>query len=74
MKSGSEIIGIVLMGEGEGKQSMHFLVNKELLPHAIVNINIPINDYLHVGVFYFILFLFISLFFLLFYLFIHQYQ
>jgi hypothetical protein len=46
------------MGEGEGKQSMHFLVNKELLPHAIVNINIPINDYLHVGVFYFILFYF----------------
>jgi hypothetical protein len=49
------------MGEGEGKQSMHFLVNKELLLHVIANINIPINDYLHVGVWYFILCFFISL-------------
>jgi hypothetical protein len=35
----------------KGKQSLHFVVDDELLPHAIVNI--PNDENIHFGVYYF---------------------
>jgi hypothetical protein len=68
-----------------GKHSLHFVVDNELLPHAIVNI--PNNEKIHIGVFhifsyyfiylfiyFYLLYYFIYLFILLFiYLFIYLY-
>jgi hypothetical protein len=39
------------------KHSLHFVVDDELLPHAIVNI--PNNENIHIGVYYFILFIYL---------------
>jgi hypothetical protein len=51
-----------------GKNSLHFVVDDELLPHAIVNI--PDKENIHIGVCHIILFyLFIYLYFII-YLFI----
>jgi hypothetical protein len=57
--SNSFVIGILDMRKG--KHSLHFLVNDELIPHAIINI--PNNEKMHIGVFfYFILYYFNYLF------------
>jgi hypothetical protein len=42
------------------KHSLHFVVDDELLPHAIVNI--PNNEKMHIGVFHIILFIYLFIF------------
>jgi hypothetical protein len=44
----------------KGKHSLHFIVDSELLPHTIVNI--PNNENIHIGVYYFIFYSFIYLY------------
>jgi hypothetical protein len=59
INSGAIISGILDMRMG--KQSLHFLLDDELIPLAVVNI--PNNEKMHFGVFYFIyLFIFYYLF------------
>jgi hypothetical protein len=52
----------------KGKHTLHCLDNDELLPFAVVNI--PDNEKIHFGVFYFIFFIyfFISLFIYLYFI------
>jgi hypothetical protein len=54
---GTVVTGI--LDRRSGKHNLHFLVDVELLPHAIVNIP---NETIHIGVllFIFIIFLFSS--------------
>jgi hypothetical protein len=55
------------------KHSLHFMVDDELIPHAIVNI--ANNEKMHIGVFHIILFILLFIFyyilFFIFYLFIY---
>jgi hypothetical protein len=55
VRSGAVLNSILDMRSG--KHSLHFIVDSELLPFAIVNI--PNNENIHIGVYYFILFYFI---------------
>jgi hypothetical protein len=43
------------------KHSLHFVVDGELLPHAIVNITN--NEKIHIGVYYFIIFIYFIIYF-----------
>jgi hypothetical protein len=55
VRSGAVLNSILDMRKG--RQSVHFMVDSELLPYAIVNI--ADNENIHIGVYYFILFYFI---------------
>jgi hypothetical protein len=65
VRSGAVVSCILEMGRG--KHSLHFVVDDELVPHAIVNI--PDNEKMHIGVFHIILFYL----FIYFYFFIYQF-
>jgi hypothetical protein len=58
VRSGAVLNSILDMRKG--KQSVHFVVDSELLPYSIVNI--ADNENIHIGVYYFILLYFIYLF------------
>jgi hypothetical protein len=55
VRSGAVVSGILDMRRK--KHSLHFVVDGELLPHAIVNI--PDNENMHFGVCYIVLFIYL---------------
>jgi hypothetical protein len=64
VRSGAVVSGFLDMRRG--KHSLHFVVDGELLPHAIVNI--PDNENMHVGVCYVVLFIY--LYFIIYFIYI----
>jgi hypothetical protein len=61
VRSGAILNSILDMRRG--KHSLHFVVDDELLPHAIVNI--PNNEKMHIRVFHIIFFIYLFCSFLL---------
>jgi hypothetical protein len=65
VRSGAAVSGVLDMRRG--KHSLHFVVDGELLPHAIVNI--PTNRNIHIGVCYYVLFIY--LYFIIYFIYIY---